>query len=85
MDENVNPNPKASTSIDAASAYYPPTYVVPYADLAYYPPTYVLPYVPYALYAATPMVATHYSPIGYIYATVSSNDVIFGSRSKHCL
>ena len=83
--ENANPNPEASTSINAAPTYYPPAYVVPYTDPAYYPPTYVLLYVPYALYTATLMVATHYSPVRYIYATVSSNDVIFRSRSKYCL
>ena len=80
--ENANPNPEASTSINAAPTYYPPAYVVPYANPAYYPPAYVLTY---ALYAIAPMVATHYSPVGYIYAIASSNDVIFGSRSKHCL
>ena len=71
--ENANPNPEASTSINAAPTYYPPAYVVPYTDPAYYPPTYVLLYVPYALYTTALMVATHYSQIGYIYATVSSN------------
>lgn len=80
MGDNANPNPEASTSIDAAPAYYlpayvlsyyppaycPPAYVLPYTDPAYYPPT----YVPYALYAAAPVVATHYSPVGYNYAAV---------------